>query len=147
MHTQPFWKTRKLSELTREQWESLCDGCAKCCLIKLEFEDTGELCYTRLVCRYFNERLCRCGCYTERTLKVPTCVRLTSDNLAAVHYMPATCAYRLLSEGKNLPWWHPLVAGSTEAVHEAGVSIRGKVIGEDLVDPDDWEEHIVDWVE
>ena len=144
---QPFWKTRELCELTGEQWESLCDRCAKCCLIKLDFEDTGELCYTHLVCRYFDEQLCQCSCYADRTRKVPTCVQLTPHNLAAVHYMPATCAYRLLSEGKNLPWWHHLVSGSPEAVHEAGVSIRGKVLCEDLVVPDDWEDHIVDWVE
>jgi uncharacterized protein len=144
---QPFWKTKQLCDLSREQWESLCDRCAKCCLLKLDFEDTGERCYTHLVCRYFDEKLCQCTCYGERTVKVPTCVQLTPDNLAAVNFMPTTCTYRLLSEGKKLPWWHHLVSGSTETVHEAGVSIRGKTICEDLVDPDDWEDHIVEWVE
>lgn len=147
VENQPFWTAHKLSELTREQWESLCDRCAKCCLLKLDFEDTGELCYTHIVCRYFDEQTSLCSCYGERTVKVPTCVELTPENLAQVHYMPATCAYRLLSEGKSLPEWHHLVSGSPETVHEAGVSICGKVLSEDLVDPDDWEEHIIEWVE
>ncbi len=144
---EPFWKTKKLSELDELQWEALCDACGKCCLIKLDFEDTGERCYTRLVCRYFDERQHRCSCYRERTVKVPTCVKLTPGNLSAVSFMPATCAYRLLSQGRDLPWWHPLVAGTPEAVHEAGASIRGRVVCEDLVDPDDWEEHIITWAE
>ena len=145
-NSQPFWKTKKLEELSHEQWESLCDRCAKCCLIKLEFEDTGELCYTHLVCRYYDEHDCTCTCYGERTVLVPTCVKLTPQNLEALHYMPATCAYRLLFEGKNLPWWHPLVSGNPETVHGAGISIRGKVLCEDRVKAEDWEEHIVDWV-
>lgn len=143
---QPFWKAKKLAELTPRQWESLCDRCARCCLIKLDFEDTGERCYTNLVCRYYDEKACRCSCYGQRALRVPTCVELTPGNLAAVNFMPATCAYRLLSEGRDLPWWHHLVSGSADTVHEAGMSIRGRVVCEDLVDPDDWEDHIVDWV-
>jgi len=144
---QPFWKTKKLEELSHEQWESLCDRCAKCCLIKLEFEDTGELCYTHLVCRYYDEDHCSCTCYGERTELVPTCVKLTAQNLVAVHFMPATCAYRLLFEGQQLPLWHPLVSGSSETVHAAGISIRGRVVNEEHVDADDWEEYIVDWVD
>jgi len=145
--SQPFWETKKLDELSREQWEALCDRCAKCCLIKLEFEDTGQLCYTQLVCRYYDEQASTCTCYGERTVLVPTCVKLTPQNLSAVHFMPATCAYRLLFEGKCLPWWHHLVSDSPETVHAAGGSIRGRVLCEDLADPEDWEEHIVDWVE
>jgi uncharacterized protein len=143
----PFWETKKLDELSHEQWESLCDRCAKCCLIKLEFEDTGELCYTHLVCRYYDEQDCTCTCYDERTVLVPACVKLTPQNLAAVHFMPATCAYRVLYEGQTLSWWHPLVSGSPETIHVAGISIRGRVVSEDNVDEDIWEEHIVDWID
>jgi uncharacterized cysteine cluster protein YcgN (CxxCxxCC family) len=145
--TRPFWETKNLEELSHEQWESLCDRCARCCLLKLEFEDTGELCYTHLVCRYYDEQGEACTCYGERTMLVPACVKLTPQNLAAVHFMPATCAYRLLSEGQCLPWWHPLVSGGTEAVHAEGISIRGRVVSEDRVDEADWEKYIVDWVD
>jgi len=132
--------------MTPQEWESLCDGCARCCLLKLEYADTKEMDYTGIVCRYYDEKTATCSCYTERSVKVPTCVHLDPDNIRTVYFMPKTCAYRLIAEGKDLPWWHHLVSGSRETVHRAGVSIRGKVLHEDYVHPDDWERHIINWV-
>ncbi|MCP4716997.1 MAG: YcgN family cysteine cluster protein [Deltaproteobacteria bacterium] len=142
----PFWKSKKLVEMTPQEWESLCDGCSRCCLQKLEYEESGELAYTRVVCRYLEEHSCQCRHYHERTRLVPTCLRLNPDNLAQIHFLPDTCAYRLLAEGRELAWWHPLVSGNDETVFTAGIAVRGKVLSEDYVHPDGWEEHIIDWV-
>lgn len=142
----PFWETLSLKEMSQGQWESLCDGCAKCCLHKLEDEDSGELYYTRVVCRYLDQEACRCTVYEERKTLVPTCVKLTPDNLATLHFMPNTCAYRLLHEGRPLPLWHPLISGNRQAIDAAGQTVSGKVISEEYVHPDGLEEHIVDWV-
>lgn len=141
----PFWKRKSLSEMTSEQWESLCDGCAQCCLAKVEDADTNIVHYTDVACRYLDARACRCTQYGERTKLVPDCVRLTPHNLDQLPWMPQTCAYRLLHEGKPLPDWHPLVSGDPASVHEAGVSVRGKCISEEFVHAEDLLQRIIDW--
>jgi len=139
----PFWKRKTLKEMSLDEWESLCDGCAKCCLHKLEDPDTGELAFTNVACKLLDTKTCRCSNYVERTLQVPDCVELLPRNLGSLAWLPNTCAYRLLHEGKDLPWWHPLVSGKTTTVHKAGVSARGRIISE--LEAGDLEDHIVDW--
>ena len=124
----------------------MCDGCARCCLHKLEFEDTGEIVYTSIACRYLDLHSCRCSVYGERTAMVPTCHRLSPDNLDAIYFMPETCAYRLLAQGQQLPAWHPLKSGDPDSVHAAGMSVRGKAVSESDVDTEDWPDYVVDWV-
>lgn len=141
----PFWKRKTLPEMTTSEWESLCDGCAKCCLIKLEDEDTGEIAYTEVVCALLDDDSCRCTDYPNRSKRVPDCVKVTADLASGETWLPSTCAYRLLAEGKDLPWWHPLVSGDQETVHLAGMSVRHRVISESYVS--DPEDHIVDWPE
>ncbi len=142
---QPFWRRKSLAEMTDVEWESLCDGCAKCCLIKLEDEDTGEISYTDIACRLLDLGRCRCTRYPERSRLVPDCVVLAPEKVGDLGWMPSTCAYRLISEGRDLPWWHPLVSGDPNTVHEAGISVRGRVVPEARAgDPQD---HVVDWPE
>ncbi len=145
--TVPFWQAKSLAEMTREEWESLCDGCAKCCLHKLEDEDSGEVFYTRVACRYLDHSACRCTQYARRTQLVPNCVNLQPGDIAAFHWLPDTCAYRLIAAGQPLPSWHHLLCGSPEGVHRAAVSVRGRVLSEQYVHPDGMKEHIVHWVE
>ncbi|WP_297529081.1 YcgN family cysteine cluster protein [Thiohalobacter sp.] len=140
----PFWKAKSLSELDRDEWESLCDGCGRCCLNKLEDIDSGHILYTNVVCRLFDNDSCRCTRYTERSTLVPDCVTLTPDNLTDIDWLPETCAYRLLNEGRDLPWWHPLVSGTPDTVLEAGISVRDQVISEDYVHVDDWQYNLID---
>jgi uncharacterized protein len=140
-----FWRTKKLEEMSRQEWESLCDGCARCCLLKLEEEDTGDVFYTDVVCDLLDADACRCGDYANRKTLVPTCVVLTPDNLQAIKWMPTTCAYRLVAEGKDLFPWHPLVSGRRASVHEAGMSVRHRVIPETEVAEDELETRIIDW--
>lgn len=156
----PFWQTKSLKEMTRPEWESLCDGCAKCCLHKL-IEDDGvdeeavdtdfindneELHYTNVACQYLNDKKCECTVYTKRTQLVPSCVQLTQDNLDQVFYMPTSCSYRRLAEGRGLPSWHPLLnKGKKSAMHKAGMSVRGKVIFDDMVTEEQYEDFIVVW--
>ena len=144
---QPFWQQKSLTEMTDQEWESLCDGCGRCCLQKLQDEDSGAIVYTNIVCQYIDNDSCRCGDYANRSTLVPTCIHLTPDNVHDLHWLPNTCAYRLLAEGKELQWWHPLVSGSPDTVHEAGISVRNKCISDSHVHPDDWEEHVIRWVE
>ena len=125
--TPPFWETKTLEEMTRAEWESLCDGCGRCCLVKLEDEDTGKIHFTDIACKLFDEGTCRCRDYKNRQETVSDCIKLTPENLKTIPWLPPTCAYRLVMEGKDLEWWHPLVSGSAETVHEAGVSVRGRV--------------------
>ena len=139
-----FWKTKTLSELTSEEWESLCDGCAKCCIIKFEDEDTGRIYHTNVVCELLDIYHCRCQSYAERSVLVPTCLTLDPELAASLPWMPETCAYRLLAEGKDLPLWHPLVSGSPKTVHTAGMSVRGKVVSGKDIDPDDLPDYVVD---
>ncbi len=145
--TVPFWQEKSLDDMSRQEWESLCDGCARCCLHKLEDIDTGEVAYTRVVCRYLDEDNCRCTEYEHRNELVPNCVWLTPDTARGYHWLPSTCAYRLLAEGKDLEWWHPLVSGRWETVAEAGIAVKGRVVNENFVHPDGYEEHIIHWVD
>jgi hypothetical protein len=140
----PFW-TRPLGELTREEWERLCDGCGKCCLVKLEDEETGRVHYTSVACRLFDEATCRCSQYALRRLLVPTCVVLTPENIGEVKdWMPKTCAYRLRAEGKPLYPWHPLLSGDPESVARAGHAIRGRTVPEWEVPEDELEDHVIE---
>ena len=144
--TAPFWETIPLAEMSSDQWESLCDGCAKCCLHKLEDEDDGQVYYTKVVCKYMDDN-CRCTEYQRRNELVPNCVWLKPDDVSSFHWLPSTCAYRLVYEAKPLPGWHPLISGDSMSVHEAGVSIRGRALSEEFVHPDGYQEHIIQWVE
>ena len=119
-----FWETKSLEEMTRAEWESLCDGCGQCCLVKIEEEDTGTIYLTRLSCRLLEIGSCRCSDYQNRHDTEPDCIVITPKNLADLSWLPNTCAYRRLSEGRGLAWWHPLVSGDPETVHQAGVSVR-----------------------
>jgi uncharacterized protein len=124
---EPFWRSKPLEAMTGPEWESLCDGCARCCLIKLEDEDTGEIIPTDIGCSLLDREACRCSDYRHRQRRVPDCVRLTPKKVRSLGWLPQTCAYRLLSEGRDLPDWHPLVTGDPTSVHKAGVSVRGRV--------------------
>jgi uncharacterized cysteine cluster protein YcgN (CxxCxxCC family) len=143
---EPFWKTVSLEEMSPRQWESLCDGCGKCCLSKLEDEDTGEIHFTSVGCRLFDADTCRCSDYANRLSRVPDCVGLTPANVRTISWLPSTCAYRLVAEGRDLYSWHPLVSGDPASVHEAGVSVRGRVtaLETDLGDTEDYLEHMLD---
>ena len=132
--TVPFWKQKTLEQMSHEEWESLCDGCALCCMHKIEDEDTGELFYTDIACKLLNLQTCRCSDYSNRVKKVPDCLNLTIHETAAFQWLPSTCAYRLIAEGKELREWHPLISGRIESVHEAGVSMLGQAISEEEQD-------------
>jgi hypothetical protein len=142
----PFWETVPLREMSREQWESLCDGCARCCLHKLEEAYSREIFYTDVACSLLDEENCRCSQYAQRQKLVPDCVVLTPEQTGSYHWLPDTCAYRVLEEGGSVAEWHPLVSGNPESVHLAGMSVRGRCISENDVDEDDFEEHIIRWV-
>ena len=139
-----FWQTVPLAEMDDAQWEALCDGCAKCCLVKLQDEDTDEIVFTDIVCNLLDQENCRCTHYAERTKLVPDCVKLTKDNLDKIDFMPPSCAYRLLHEGQDLPDWHPLVSGDPDSVVAAGMSVKGRVIPEIMFEGDA-EDRAVDW--
>ena len=142
--TEGFWKRKSLKQMSSEEWESLCDGCALCCLQKLEDEDTGEVALTRVACRLFDDETCRCGQYDIRHQFVPECIVLRPDNMHKhAYWMPQTCAYRLLAQGEDLPWWHPLVSGRPETVEISGNSARGRVVSE--TEGGRWEHHLADW--
>ncbi len=142
----PFWKRKPLSEMTNSEWESLCDGCGRCCLVKLEDEENGDIYFTDVGCRLLDGESCRCRDYRNRTKKVNDCVRLTAGNVGKLSWLPPSCAYRLLAEGRDLYWWHPLVSGDPETVHAAGISVRGRLSdSEDDVDQDELEDRIVKW--
>lgn len=126
---QPFWIAKSLDAMSPEEWESLCDGCGRCCLVKLEDEDSGDIHYTDVGCRLFDAESCRCSDYPNRQAVVPDCVRLTPDTVRALRWLPVTCAYRVLAEGKPLAWWHPLVSGHADTVHLAGISVRDEIAG------------------
>jgi len=139
----PFWETIALKDLSREQWESLCDGCGRCCLHKLEDADTGEIHYTNVACRLLDLGKCGCRNYAHRWRQVPDCIQLSAAVIADLVWLPSTCAYRLLAEGKSLAWWHPLVSGDPDSVHRAGISVRGRAVPEGRAGPLD--HHIVVW--
>jgi uncharacterized protein len=143
----PFWHRKSLSEMTDSEWESLCDGCGRCCLVKLEdADDSARTYFTDVGCRLLDGHSCRCRDYPNRTAKVKDCVRLTPRNINRIVWLPPTCAYRLLADGRDLYWWHPLVSGDPESVHQAGISVRGRVgASEDEVRDDELEDRIVSW--
>jgi uncharacterized cysteine cluster protein YcgN (CxxCxxCC family) len=141
-----YWETKSLDEMSRAEWEGLCDGCARCCLVKLEDEDTSEIHYTDVGCKLLDGATCKCRDYPNRQKKVEDCVRLTPESVRDLNWLPTTCAYRLLSEGKDLPDWHPLVSGDAESVHSAGISVRKRIsASEDDLTPDQIVERIVRW--
>ncbi len=142
-----WWHELPLVALDSTQWERLCDGCGKCCLHKLADEDSGELYYTRVSCRYLDDSSGRCRDYRRRLLLVPDCIRLTPDMAEDFDWLPATCAYRLRARGERLPDWHPLLSGDSESVHRAGASVRGRTLSEQFVHPDGLDEHIVTWID
>jgi uncharacterized cysteine cluster protein YcgN (CxxCxxCC family) len=143
---EPFWKTVPMEDMTAAQWESLCDGCGKCCMAKLEDEDSGEIYFTSVGCRLFDAGSCQCSDYANRLTKVEDCVRLTPANVRTISWLPATCGYRLVAEGRDLAWWHPLVSGSGASVHAAAISMRGRVTANetDLADTDDYFDHMLE---
>lgn len=140
-----FWETKSLEDMNVEEWESLCDHCGRCCLIKLEDIDSGELYFTNVICRYHNPANCNCLRYEERNRLVPDCVKVTPELARNADWLPPTCAYRLLAEGKPLADWHPLISGDADSVRRAGISVRGKVISEEYVHAEELEEHLVNW--
>lgn len=142
-----FWEHKTLAQMSADEWEALCDGCGRCCLQKLEDEDSGEVFYTDLACTLLDLQQCRCSDYPNRLERMPDCIRLTPDNVTELYWLPRSCAYRRLSEGKELPRWHPLLSGDPESVHRAGISVRGKAISSAGIAAEDWEEHIVQWRE
>ncbi len=142
---EPFWRTKTLEELTKTEWERLCDGCGRCCLNKLEYEDTGEIEWTDLACELLDGETCRCTDYTHRHSRVPGCIALTPESVRQLNWLPPTCGYRLVAEGRDLYWWHPLVSGDPETVHQAGISVRGRTTSEVGKSIDDFEDHVVEW--
>jgi uncharacterized protein len=146
LREKPFWKEKSLEAMNAAEWESLCDGCGRCCLVKLEDEDTGQVYFTDIACKLFDTGTCRCADYAHRRRKVHDCIKLSPESVRALEWLPPSCAYRLVAEGRDLAWWHPLVSGSPQTVHEAGVSVRGRVAAlETEVALDDYPDHIVAW--
>ncbi|MEJ2645896.1 MAG: YcgN family cysteine cluster protein [Gammaproteobacteria bacterium] len=141
----PFWKSKPLDEMDDAEWESLCDGCGRCCLYKLEDEDSGELFFTAVGCRLLDTDSCRCSDYPHRRQQVPDCLVLRPLTAELLRLLPPSCAYRRLSEGRDLAWWHPLVSGRADTVREAGISVHGRVLSEEHVHPDELANHVVDW--
>ena len=139
----PFWRTKALSAMSAAEWESLCDGCGRCCLVKLEDADTGEFHFTDVACRLFDSAKCQCSDYARRFRRVKDCIKLTPENAATLGWLPGSCAYRRLAEGKDLNWWHPLVSGDPNTVDEAGISVRGISVSEKTVKDAELEDHII----
>ena len=140
-----YWEDTPLSRMTRAEWEALCDGCGKCCLNKLEDDDTGEVALTRIACRLFDGATCRCRHYANRHAHVPECITLDPVTIARhLYWLPDSCAYKRLYRGEGLPRWHPLVTGDPDSVHAAGISVRGITLPETQVPEDDWEDHIIE---
>ena len=139
-----FWQKKSLAQMTAEEWESLCDGCGRCCLLKLEYEDTGEVDNTSVACRLLDIETCRCSDYARRREKVPECVQVTPANVASLYWLPESCAYRRLYQGEPLPEWHYLVCGDRNAVHEAGVSVKWFAMSEDYIHPEQLADFVID---
>ncbi len=143
MHDQPFWKRKKLEQMSAREWESLCDGCGRCCLNKLEDIDTGETHFTNVGCKLLDGENCRCHDYKNRKKKVSDCVQLTPRAVRRIDWLPPTCAYKLVAGGRDLYWWHHLVSGDRDTVHQAGVSVRGRVAASEADVPD---ADLVNWI-
>ena len=141
----PFWRRKSLAEMTPVEWESLCDGCARCCLEKLEDPQTGEVGYTNVGCALLDIDTCRCTDYAARARAMPDCLRLSALNIATISWLPSSCAYLLLAQGRDLADWHPLVSGEADSVHAAGMSVKGRAVA--AADAGDLEDHIVTWPE
>ncbi|GGM22912.1 UPF0260 protein [Pseudomonas asuensis] len=141
--TRPFWKRKTLDQLDQGEWESLCDGCGLCCLQKLEDEEDGSVYYTRIACQLLDLKTCKCTRYAERKQFVADCIQLTPGQADEFKWLPPTCGYRLVSEGKDLPIWHPLVSGDEGAVHDARISQSGRMLSETQVAEDDWEDYMI----
>ncbi|EAM8863957.1 YcgN family cysteine cluster protein [Acinetobacter lwoffii] len=141
-----FWKNYSLAELTQVEWEALCDGCGLCCLIKLEDEDTQEVAYTKVACKLLDCSTARCSNYSDRLQYVPDCIQLTPEKLETIHWLPSSCAYRRVEQGKSLPSWHYLISGSRESVIQARKSAAGRCLSESDIHEDDIEDYIVRWV-
>lgn len=140
-----FWEQKSLSEMSRAEWEALCDGCARCCLVKLEDETSGEIFTSDVHCRLLEPESCLCSDYAHRFERVPECIKLEPSNVGTIEWMPPSCAYRRIAEGRGLAWWHPLISGDPATVHQAGISVRGRTVGETEVPEGEWEKHIVAW--
>ena len=139
----PFWKTKTLEQMTRDEWESLCDGCARCCMVKLEDEDTDEIHLTRLACSMLEVKTCRCSNYANRFSLMPDCIDITVEKVRQIKWLPATCAYRVVDEGRDLAWWHPLVSGTPETVHQAGISVKSFAMSEKHVKAENYHRYII----
>lgn len=140
-----FWLNKPLSEMTNDEWEALCDGCGRCCLNKLENDQTGEVFFTNVACQLLNNESCQCQNYPQRKHIVPECMVLTATNILQNTALPESCAYVLLAKGHPLFDWHPLISGDKDSVHQAGISVRGKIISEQYIHQDQLEDHVVDW--
>lgn len=143
--TVAFWDEKSLDQMTQFEWESLCDGCGRCCLIKLEDEDSGKVFNSDVRCKLLDTDTCQCTNYSNRKALVPDCIKLTPKNVGTISWIPVTCAYRRLAEGRGLAWWHPLISGDKESVVRAGISVRGRTVAESEVAVNEWESHAVDW--
>lgn len=132
-----FWKEKKLEEMSKDEWESLCDGCGLCCLIRLEDEDTGEIVQSNIACKYLNLDTCKCTDYKNRKKNVPDCWVITPENIDKIYWMPDTCAYKLVYQGQDLYDWHPLKSGDKNSTHKEGISYIGEMVSEDETDIDD----------
>jgi uncharacterized protein len=139
----PFWQRKTLDDMTASEWESLCDGCGRCCLLKLEDEDTADIHLTRLSCKLLDVSTCRCKDYPKRHVQVPDCVAINPAKVRELSWLPPTCGYRLIEAGAPLQWWHPLVSGSPDTVHQAGISVRGWALSETRVKPEHIHRYII----
>jgi hypothetical protein len=142
-----FWERKSLAQMSGDEWEALCDGCARCCVVKFEDEDTGKVVPTGVVCGLLDVDRCRCTHYPERHELVPDCVHLDAEAVARLGWLPSSCAYRRIAEGRGLAWWHPLVSGDPQTVVDAGISVRGQVVSERDVHPEDVLETALRWAD
>jgi hypothetical protein len=140
---EPFWRRKSLEEMSAQEWEALCDGCGRCCLVKLEDEETQVVELTRLACRLLDISSCRCSDYANRFKRVHDCIKIDAAAVREIDWLPVTCGYRLVREGKELAWWHPLVSGDPNTVHEAGISVRSFALSEAKVKPKDVARYII----